>query len=381
MLFFVAMSQLEFKTPGNLLNHLLTERGWPQRVLAKVMGVSDSYVSKIVTGTKPVSAAVALQLEDALGVSADDFLALQRAADLREARAAHTARPRRQTQARLLADFPVQDMIDRGWLDVEDVTDLDAVEDVLVRFFEVQSVDDILDPAHAARKSDPGARLTGVQRSWLNRVRQITQEMVVPPYSEIEVRRVLRTLASLRAKADYVDQVPKLLKKCGIRYVVVQTLPGTKIDGVCFWLNDRSPVIGMTVRFDRVDNFWFVLRHELEHVIRRHGREVVSVDVELEGENGSPDAHVSEQERMANRAAAEFCVPRETLLKYVERKSPYFSERDILGLSRMVGAHPGLVVGQLQRLTGRYNFLRKHLVPVRSAVVGEAVFDGWGEIF
>ncbi len=90
MLFLVAMSQLEFKTPGNLLNHLLTEHGWPQRVLAKVMGVSDSYVSKIVTGTKPVSAAVALQLEDALGVSADDFLALQRAADLREARAAHT---------------------------------------------------------------------------------------------------------------------------------------------------------------------------------------------------------------------------------------------------------------------------------------------------
>ena len=89
-----------------------------------------------------------------------------------------------------------------------------------------------------------------------------------------------------------MDQVPKLLKKCGIRYVVVQTLPGTKIDGVCFWLNDRSPLIGMTVRFDRVDNFWFVLRHELEHVIRRHGREVVSVDVELEGENGSPDAHV-----------------------------------------------------------------------------------------
>ena len=44
---------------------------------------------------------------------------------------------------------------------------------------------------------------------------------------------------------------------------------------------------------------------------------------------------------MANRAAAEFCVPLETLLKYVERKSPYFSERDILGLSRMVGAHPG----------------------------------------
>lgn len=375
------MNQKDFNSPGELLDHLLTERGWSQRILATVMGVSYSYVSKLVTGSKGVSATVALQLEDALGVPADDFLALQRSADLAKARASHKPRPRRSKQARLLAAFPIQAMIDRGWLDAPDTGDLDAVEDALVRFLRGQSVDDLLDPAFAARKSDPWAKLTGVQRMWFEQVMRMAEEMVVPPYSEIAIRRVLRTLSALREKADYVSQVPKQLRSCGIRYAIVETLPSAKIDGVCFWLNERSPVIGMSLRFDRVDNFWFVLRHELEHVIRGHGREEVSIDVELDGENGSPDSVISEQERVANSAAAEFCLPRELLTKYVASKSPYFSERDILGLARMAGVHPGLVVGQLQRATGRYSLLRKYLVSIRSAVVGEADSDGWGEVF
>jgi HTH-type transcriptional regulator/antitoxin HigA len=44
---------------------------------------------------------------------------------------------------------------------------------------------------------------------------------------------------------------------------------GGKIDASCFWLNDKTPVIGMSRRFDRIDNFLFVLRHELDHVRRR----------------------------------------------------------------------------------------------------------------
>ncbi|KAI1694314.1 hypothetical protein Ddc_22202 [Ditylenchus destructor] len=52
----------------------------------------------------------------------------------------------------------------------------------------------------------------------------------------------------------------------------VEALSGSKIDGACFWLDAHKPVIGMTLRFDRIDNFWFVLRHEIEHVLREDGR-------------------------------------------------------------------------------------------------------------
>ena len=47
-----------------------------------------------------------------------------------------------------------------------------------------------------------------------------------------------------------------------------EALPSSKIDGVCLWLDQHSPVIGMSLRFDRIDNFWFVLGHEIEHALK-----------------------------------------------------------------------------------------------------------------
>ena len=88
----------------------------------------------------------------------------------------------------------------------------------------------------------------------------------------------------------------------------MESLPHAKIDGVCFWLDGKSPVIGMTLRFDRIDNFWFVLRHELEHVIQEHGQAAVMLDVELEGERAGTGPEIPEEERVANEASRVLCA-------------------------------------------------------------------------
>jgi HTH-type transcriptional regulator/antitoxin HigA len=174
--------------------------------------------------------------------------------------------------------------------------------------------------------------------------------------------------------------VPRILAEAGIRFVIVQSLDSAKIDGVCFWLDDKSPVIGMTLRFDRIDNFWFVLRHEMQHVIERHGLTAPIIDAELEGNKAGTGDDVPEQERVANEAAAEFCVPDAQMKAFIVRKAPFYSERDLLGFARTVGVHPGLVAGQLQRRTGRYDRFRNHLVKVRSLVAPSAMVDGWGDV-
>jgi len=76
-------------------------------------------------------------------------------------------------------------------------------------------------------------------------------------------------------------KVPRILAEHGIRFLIVESLPSAKIDGVCFWLNDVSPVVALSMRFDRIDNFWFVLRHELEHVVQRHGLSKMMLDANL----------------------------------------------------------------------------------------------------
>jgi HTH-type transcriptional regulator/antitoxin HigA len=65
---------------------------------------------------------------------------------------------------------------------------------------------------------------------------------------------------------------------------------------------------------------------------------------------------------------------------FVARKAPFFSERDVIGFSRLLKRHPGIVVGQLQRKTNRYTLLRDHLVKVREIIAPNAIKDGWGDV-
>jgi HTH-type transcriptional regulator / antitoxin HigA len=62
------------------------------------------------------------------------------------------------------------------------------------------------------------------------------------------------------------------------------------------------------------------------------------------------------------------------------RKRPFFAEREVVAFAKRMGVHPGLVVGQLQRRMGRYDFLRKHLVKVRDHLSGAMMVDGWGDM-
>jgi HTH-type transcriptional regulator/antitoxin HigA len=65
---------------------------------------------------------------------------------------------------------------------------------------------------------------------------------------------------------------------------------------------------------------------------------------------------------------------------FLARKAPFFSERDLIGFSRILKVHPGIVAGQLQRRTKRYDRFRDHLVKVREIIAPTAIKDGWGDI-
>lgn len=155
--------------------------------------------------------------------------------------------------------------------------------------------------------------------------------------------------------------------------VFVEPISNSKIDGACMWLGD-VPVVGMTLRYDRIDNFWFVLRHELEHVLKGDGKEGFILDVSV----GEDDGSLPKSEVVANEAAAEFCTPQPELAQFIARFSPYFSEERVLAFSRTINVHPGLVVGQLQRKLNRHDFLRKYQVKIRHCVLSTALTDGWG---
>lgn len=370
----------EFKIPGQLIQHLLNERAWTQRILSIVLDADETGINKIIAGKRPVDAKMALALSELFNVEPERFLELQQAYDLAQARFLSQPDPARENRAHLFGSLPITEMIKRGWLDVEDVKNVPKVETALAKFFGVSSPQEIEILPHAAKKTNVADDVTPAQLAWLYRVKQMASEMLVSKYSTATVKTAVEKMRPLLASSEGVRKVPRILAECGIRYVIVESLPGVKIDGVCLWLDSNSPVIGMSLRYDRIDNFWFVLRHELEHVLNNHGREAVMMDAELEGDRAGVGDNIPEEERIANQAGAEFCVPKKSLESFVARKAPFFAERDIIGFARTLQIHPGLVAGQLQRRIDRYDRFRNHLVKIRSIVAPNAMVDGWGDV-
>lgn len=333
-------------------------------------------LSLIFSKKRGISPEMSKALGQALDLPPDYFASLQQAYDLARA---NDPNPAISLRAKMRSQYPIREMLKRGWLNDADAADL---ERQLAHFFEVREAVEIPYLAHSAKKNSYEERgIPPTQLAWLFRVRQLAKSMVVRPYSRDALLNAVERMKRMLVAPEEARHVPRLLFECGVRFVMVEALPKSKIDGVAFWLDKRLPVIGLSARYDRIDNFWFVLRHEIEHILNCHGQDMAVVDAELDGEPiDYPSVEViSEEERIANNAAADFCVPADKMASFIRRKHPFYYEKDIVAFSHVNNIHPGLVVGQIHRRTGRYDYLRSYQVKVRNFVAPGAVADGWGQ--
>ncbi len=373
-------SRAEYRTPGQLIEDMLKQRGWSKRLFAVVLGINESRLKRMLSGRQPLDGETALAIGEVFAIQPELLLEIQLRQELARARLVSRPDPGRTKRARLFGSFPVADLAKRGWLAPCDAYDAESVEAQVLAFFGAESLEHIPVAQHSAKKSDEGHAINVAQLAWLKRVQQIAESTMVGRFDSGSAAEAIEALAPLMASEQSVRKVPRVLAECGIKFALVETLPGARIDGVCVWA-DGNPTIGLTTRYDRIDNFWFVLRHELEHVKCCHGLDSPVVDVNLEGDNAGVGDAVREEERQANAAAAEFCVPQKRLHSFIARKSPFFSEKDILGFAKTLGVHPGIVAGQLQRQTGKYQLFRAHQVKIREILAPNAMTDGWGDVF
>jgi HTH-type transcriptional regulator/antitoxin HigA len=359
------------KTPAQVIREAMEAKGWQQTDLAFVLGQKNTAgVNQILAGKRGVSPEMAKMLASAFGLPAQTFAVAQAEWELQQA---PEPDPTVASRGLFHSRYPLREMMKRGWIK-EDAAG-EELETALCAFFNVTSILDVPRLSHAAKRTD-STQIPGPQLAWLFRVRQIAKEMPAPPYSRERLLDALERMKGMLTDPDEVRRIPRALLECGVRFVVVETLPSSKIDGVCFWLDKASPVIGMSLRFDRIDNFWFVLRHECAHVLHGHGQEVAIIDSDME----EPKKNVTAEESIADTEAGEFCVPSESIKSFYLRKNPFFSESDVLAFSKRMKVHPGLAVGQLQRITNRYDILRKHLVKVRHHLAASMMMDGWGDV-
>jgi len=365
----------ELFPPGDLLREELEERGWTQGDLAEILGVSQRLVSEIATGKRTITRETARRLGAAFGTSAQFWLNLESAYQL-----ARAVRPTDDVKrrARLYTKAPIKDMIRRGW--IEPSNRVVVLEKQVVEFFELSSIEDEPRLAAASRKSSSYRRMTEAQAAWLFRAKHLAQTVPAATFTKRALDECLQRLKALTANAQDIRNVPRVLGESGIRFLVVEHLPKTRIDGACLWLDAKSPVVVLSLRYDRINWFWHTLMHELGHVSKRHGYDSPPVlDSSLVGDDAVSFEDKPAHEREIDKFAAEHLVPQEELDGFIARVRPLYSKHRIEGFANRIGVHPGIVLGQLQyRGEVTYSHSRGLLVKMRHIVTATALTDGWG---
>lgn len=359
--------------PGAYIQEELEARGWTQTDLAEILGRPVRLVNEIISGKRQITPETAQGLAAAFGTSVELWMNLESTYRLRLANRVDESVSRR---SRLYARAPIREMQRRGW--IKKPADIHELEEELKRFYRVTSLDESPVLSVAARRTANAEGLTPAQEAWCTRASHLASSIQVSGFDSSKLDDLETKLRALAAYSKEVRHLPEVFASYGIRFVVVEPLAGSKIDGAAFWLNEDSPAIAVSVRYDRIDAFWFTVMHEFSHI--KHG-DALSVDTEiLEEEGGSTRAPADDEEERANAEACESLIRQAELESFIRRVSPLYSKARINQFAQVIQTHPGIIIGQLQhRGEVGYYAHRDMLVKIRALVTEAALTDGWGK--
>lgn len=341
----------EVSSPGRILRLELEARGWTQKDLAEIMGRPEQTISQIVNGEKEITPQTAIELSKAFGVSAQFWNNLE--ANYRLWLAAQNKEPESiERKARLYSAAPVAELKKKGWL--PNTKDIERLEQAFLELMEADSVNRAAKFKLAARRSTNKEADRNHLKIWLKRVEQLVRDREVGKYSVKYLESAISELLEFSENTQDLEKIPSHLTDLGIKFALVPHLSGTYLDGAVFGMNG-NPVIALTLRYDRIDSFWFTLMHEIAHLVSRH--EGMYLDT-IYGREGSQ----RREEKAADSLAQDWLVNPAEYESFVKENQPNFRRKKICRFAESIGRHPSIILGRLQfdGLVGWESFRQLH---------------------
>lgn len=189
-------------------------------------------------------------------------------------------------------------------------------------------------------------------RAWQARVLWLCAQQKLPPYKPgVLTADFIRRVINLSVFPKGPLMAEQALLGSGIHFVILPHLPRTYLDGASFKAPDSRPVIGMTLRYDRLDNFWFTLAHELAHVLLHLVKDNIAFFDDTEH---SPQLSGNHPEDEANELAARLLIPHEAWQACKETLIDTLDEHRVVELAEDLGISPAILAGRLRWVTGNY---------------------------
>jgi len=335
--------------PIDAIKFRMEQIGLVQKDMIPYIGAKGK-VSEVLNGKRPLTLAMMRSLNKSLGISAEVLLK-EPGADFPV-----------QIQDMEWSKFPLIEMANRNWIPKLD--DMRGKDEELLRDFIEQAGGLDAVSKLCFRQGKRGRYNSKMDlfalTAWCIRVQSIARNNPLKTkYNRNSIK--LSTLQDV-ARLSYFDNGPLLakeyLEKHGIHLIVVPHLPKTYLDGAAFLLLDGTPVIGLTLRYDRIDYFWFCLLHELAHVSKHllASDQPIIDDLDLRGKKVETEDII---EKEADEMTRNGLIP-----KRIWDKKPFSSKaskEEVYALAEKLKIHPAIIAGRIRFEQNNYKLLSRHV--------------------
>lgn len=325
--------------PGEILLDEINARQLTQSEFSEIIDRPPRTINEIIKGKRSITPETAGVIAAALGSSPDMWLALQAEFDLSILNKKLKNEPAEiMERSELYSLFPIADLVRRAY--IKRKANVDELKKQILDLIGLESIDEFKSFAGAHFRASEGDIIHGYLKTWVLLAKKIAIKQSVGVYRQEKLIEFAKTIRNFSNHSSGISSLVEELKKLGVRLVFLPHFSKTRVDGAACWLDKKSPMIVMSLRYQRIDNFFFTLLHEIGHIIL-HGLsnpETCFID-----DIHSPSK--DEREKEANR----FAVSNLGLagvadsLKFKEITPQILSKK-----SEELGIHPSILIGHLQ---------------------------------
>jgi len=242
--------------------------------------------------------------------------------------------------------FPLKEMAKRGWLGGKDLAEAARL------YFLTEAGPQFATALHRKKVRSGNAPDEFALLAWQTRVLQLARGFhesgQLKPFELND--KWLSELVALTRDEEGPRKARELLFRHGIALIIEQHLSGTYLDGAAMISPVGNPVVALTLRYDRLDNFWFVLFHELGHVFLHL---YTAMRLDFFDEEDGVDADGVEHE--ADKFALDCLIPDEAWRQCLSRFA--LTEEAVTIDAERLGIDPSIIAGRIRKERNNYTML------------------------
>ena len=344
---------VDLPSPVDAIRFRMEQEGLSNRDLEPYIG-SRGKVSEVLSEKRPLTLQMIRALHTDLGIPAE--VLLQRPG---------ASLPESPTEIDWRR-FPIRTMRAFGWVDPANPGE-DRAEEIVRELIEQAGGFDAVPEEVLFRKNEHARQNAKMDsyalRAWSYKLMAIARGRERELSGTFREGSVTMEFCRDLVKNSWSKDGPKLakeyLEKNGIQLIHLRHLPHIHLDGAALQLPNGGPVIGLTLRYDRLDNFWFCVCHELAHValhMKGASRSLFVDDLRMDGRQG---VKLNDREREADEWAQEALIPSEEWEHSGISQNPPVAA--VLQFAHTLGVHPAIIAGRVRKETRNYRLLTHYV--------------------